>query len=805
MRAIINISILCLLALGAFAQSTNTYEYDNLNRLTKVTFANGAVVQYSYDAVGNRLTKTVAGAYVSYTVTATADPTTGGSVTGGGTFQHGQSCTLTATANSGYTFVNWTKNGTQVSTNATYTFTVTESAAFVANFTANPVNYTITVSANPSVGGTVDGGGSFIQGQNCTLTATASSGYSFTNWTENSSVVSTDATYSFMVTGDRTLVANFEQNASYPTLLSDDFNDGVIDPEQWTYTGNAVLEEEGLLKLQQNVTDQEVHLRSINLNVPADGKVDMVRKFMVHRANNYYNGRHTIQLNGDQNSIIQIEYVYTEYYDNAYHHSDPKTGVYLIVKLDGVETETRLCDVDFDTWLIESVEVDFTAGTLSYNMNTSVNTVTIPGLAEQTVNHYNVEYGPYGWNTGHYHYMDYVNINVNSYTHTKPIDAGWNWWSTYIEMDGSDGLTQLEHSLGSIGMMIKSRSDGYVEPYNYNGSTGWFGNLSSLSNEQMYKIEVSEDGNAAVAGTVTGTSSHPITINSGWNWIGYPMNQSVSVETALSGFSPTVEDLLKGREDYAIYYDDDWESGWFGTLNTLDPGCGYMYHSLSSGTKTLVYQTGRGEATVDNITPENNINKPVDQRFADNMVVTAVVEMVGEELRSDAYELAAFADGECRGSVKLIYVEPLDRYVAFLTVFGETGDELEFRLTDGMETQVSSDVLAFTTDGVAGTLTSLKVLHFGPLGMDETLAMVRIYPNPVRRKGALNIAFPEASGVLTVEIANVLGVTVYKSEVVVGPTSEAHFTLPDAVLPGTYVLKATRHDGTVYYGKLVVE
>ena len=74
------------------------------------------------------------GTVVQYTITATANPTNGGTVTGAGTYNQGQSCTLTATANDGYNFVNWTKNGTQVSTNATYNFTVTEAGAYVANF-----------------------------------------------------------------------------------------------------------------------------------------------------------------------------------------------------------------------------------------------------------------------------------------------------------------------------------------------------------------------------------------------------------------------------------------------------------------------------------------------------------------------------------------------------------------------------------------------------------------------------------------------------------------------------------------------
>ena len=69
--------------------------------------------------------------------------------------------------------------------------------------------FTINVSANPTEGGTVSGGGTFDSGASRTVTATANEGYSFKNWTENGSQVSTNANYTFTVNSDRDLVANF--------------------------------------------------------------------------------------------------------------------------------------------------------------------------------------------------------------------------------------------------------------------------------------------------------------------------------------------------------------------------------------------------------------------------------------------------------------------------------------------------------------------------------------------------------------------------------------------------------------------
>ena len=71
--------------------------------------------------------------------------------------------------------------------------------------------FTINATAEPAEGGTIEGADLYFEGETCTLTATANEGYVFVNWTENGVEVSTDATLSFQVTGERNLVANFEE------------------------------------------------------------------------------------------------------------------------------------------------------------------------------------------------------------------------------------------------------------------------------------------------------------------------------------------------------------------------------------------------------------------------------------------------------------------------------------------------------------------------------------------------------------------------------------------------------------------
>ena len=194
---------------------------------------NGNVVStqanYTFNVTGNRtLVANFQAQPQNYTISVSANPNNGGTVSGGGTYQQGQSCTVHATANTGYTFTNWTENGNVVSTNANYTFTVTGNRTLVANFQAQPQNYTISVSANPNNGGTVSGGGTYQQGQSCTVHATANTGYTFTNWTENGNVVSTNANYTFTVNGNRTLVANFQMQSYTITVTANPANGGTV-------------------------------------------------------------------------------------------------------------------------------------------------------------------------------------------------------------------------------------------------------------------------------------------------------------------------------------------------------------------------------------------------------------------------------------------------------------------------------------------------------------------------------------------------------------------------------------------------
>lgn len=188
----------------------------------------GLIIAHSAGTASITATATVGGASASclvtvqeapattYSISISASPTEGGTVSGSGQYEESATATVTAVANEGFRFLEWTEAGTQISTEASLTFTVTNDRTLTAIFepisgpapgpTPKPT-YTINVST--AEGGTASGGGEYEQGSSVTLTATPENGYRFIAWTENDEQISTDENYTFIADRDRTLVAKF--------------------------------------------------------------------------------------------------------------------------------------------------------------------------------------------------------------------------------------------------------------------------------------------------------------------------------------------------------------------------------------------------------------------------------------------------------------------------------------------------------------------------------------------------------------------------------------------------------------------
>ena len=395
-------------------------------------------------------------------------------------------------------------------------------------------------------------------------------------------------------------------------------------------------------------------------------------------------------------------------------------------------------------------------------------------------------------------YVANFSENQEETTQTSNFSEGYNWWSTYIEQEGIDGLGMLQEGLGDNGVTIRSQASGYTD--NYPGY-GWYGSLTSINNESSYRVITNAPCIVTMTGSTAVPSQHPITLGQGWTWIGYVPSTAMSVDAAMANLDALQGDRLKSQQGYADYYAG---YGWFGSLSTIEPGMGLMYYSTNGNPVMFTYPDSnrRGELKA-NLTPETNHWVPNVYAYPDNMTVMAVVELDDTELSSDNYELAAFANGECRGSVKLTYAEPLHRHVAFLTISGKDAAELSFRLYDtetGMEYSDAEESLSFVANAIVGEATDLYVIHFrGTTGMDEFASKVRVYPNPVNKGERFSIGLgTDIKSPVRVEIINALGTVVS-----VETSTQAPASIVAPVTAGVYTLRISCEKGTCYR-KMVV-
>lgn len=221
------------LVTGTVSAQDSTASFTPSAPLMPFTIYKGTIKSSVKDLVGNALQADYVWTFTTIPLlTLSANQAAWGTVSGGGAFPQGSVVTVTATPNVGYVFVNWTENGTvvssviapkfennminasnakEVSTSSSYQFKMNGNRTLVANFTAVVLgNFAINLSSNPSAGGTTGGAGSFIENSVKTVTASPNTGYTFFNWTEGGLIVSTSASYQLAaLKGNKTLVANF--------------------------------------------------------------------------------------------------------------------------------------------------------------------------------------------------------------------------------------------------------------------------------------------------------------------------------------------------------------------------------------------------------------------------------------------------------------------------------------------------------------------------------------------------------------------------------------------------------------------
>ena len=171
---------------------------------------------------------------------------------------------------------------------------------------------------------------------------------------------------------------------------------------------------------------------------------------------------------------------------------------------------------------------------------------------------------------------------LTALTQTVNLIAGANWFSTYLEITLDDLKAALVEALpGATNIVIKSKT----QNAKYNG-TSWRGNLTwDLS--KMYLITVEDACEITLEGELINPEDHPATILGGQsNWIAFPVNEEMTLNTAFAGFNAVNGDVIKSKTGNAKYNGTSWRAQ---GLSKLEPGKGYLFNSAATTSRTLTF------------------------------------------------------------------------------------------------------------------------------------------------------------------------------------------------------------------------
>ena len=148
---------------------------------------------------------------ISCNISLSASDNAQGSVEGDGEFLLGETVTITAKPASGYKFEQWSDGSTE----NPRTITVNSDVNYTAIFVEIPV-YSVELGVNHASYGSVKGGGEFEEGATASISATAYSGYRFTQWNDGNTANPRKLT----VNTDMSFTAMFEEIPVYTVSVT---------------------------------------------------------------------------------------------------------------------------------------------------------------------------------------------------------------------------------------------------------------------------------------------------------------------------------------------------------------------------------------------------------------------------------------------------------------------------------------------------------------------------------------------------------------------------------------------------------
>ena len=319
------------------------------------------------------------------------------------------------------------------------------------------------------------------------------------------------------------------------------------------------------------------------------------------------------------------------------------------------------------------------------------------------------------------------------------LSTGWNWISFNVYQDDMS----LENVFSNTNNpdnynFIKSQTDGTSTWYE---GFGWFGSLEQIKNESMYQLKMNAPSGLEFTGTPVVASETPISLQTGWNWIGYLPQGETDIASAFANINnPDNLNFIKSQVDGTSTWYEGF--GWFGSLETLSPTKGYQLKMNAAD--VLVYPdvdaivSSDEENEVDVISYERNAIDLLGWDFNPHLyefngTVTFSVDNI---LGNSNDILAAFVGDELRGLANRLYFPFGDKYIYIMQVYSNEfeGEELTFKLYNSTTGEIDSyeESLIFENDMIIGD--GFATFSLNDIESDVMIPvasrLANAYPNP---------------------------------------------------------------------------
>lgn len=324
---------------------------------------------------------------------------------------------------------------------------------------------------------------------------------------------------------------------------------------------------------------------------------------------------------------------------------------------------------------------------------------------------------------------------------TLPLQQAWNWISLNIRPTSARTQNVFASVLGDISE-VKSKTQFFTVNA---ADTTYAGSLKTMDVTSSYRVQAQRAAILTIDGTAVNCAETAIMIHTGWNWIGYLPQQTMSVNDALADMEPVAGDLIKSKTAFAVYDGAQW----VGTLNRMTPGEGYMYQSHATEPFTFRYPgasvvKANDERLLAKVHSRSDLDDgwafvPVTDPYSGNMAVVARV-MNGEQI-VHGLEVGIFAGEECRGAATEEFVNDQASGYWFITVAGDEPTPLTIKVHDRVSQQITvvEQALQYTDDATLGTLAEPYIIQLQATEGIEDVQGDKVQCTKVLRNGVLYI------------------------------------------------------------------